>query len=42
MNPYMKDNGSGYPDDENGNKASGVQLLSSLLVIKVQPGDLKL
>ncbi|KAH9680647.1 CwfJ-like family protein [Citrus sinensis] len=32
LNPYLKDNGSGYPEDENGNKSSGEQLLSSSLV----------
>ena len=32
LNPYLKDNGSGYPEDENGNKGSGEQLLSSSLV----------
>lgn len=42
MDHCLKDNGSGYPDDEDGNKASGVQLLSSLLVIEVQSEDLKL
>lgn len=32
LNPYLKDNGSGYPEDEDGNKASGEKLLSSSLV----------
>lgn len=32
LNPYLKDNGSGYPEDEDGNKASREQLLSSSLV----------
>ncbi|ESR34202.1 hypothetical protein CICLE_v10004498mg [Citrus x clementina] len=32
LNPYLKDNGSGYPEDENGNEGSGEQLLSSSLV----------
>ncbi|KAH9682199.1 hypothetical protein WN943_028999 [Citrus x changshan-huyou] len=32
LNPYLKDNGSGYPEDEDRNKGSGEQLLSSSLV----------
>lgn len=32
LNPYLKDNGSGYPEDEDENKGSGEQLLSSSLV----------
>ncbi|GAY46544.1 hypothetical protein CUMW_097870 [Citrus unshiu] len=32
LNPYLKDIGSGYPEDENGNEGSGEQLLSSSLV----------
>lgn len=32
LNPYLKDNGNGYPVDADGNKASREQLLSSSLV----------
>ncbi|XP_019181712.1 PREDICTED: CWF19-like protein 2 isoform X2 [Ipomoea nil] len=32
LNPYLKDNGSGYPEDSEGTKASGEQLLSSAVV----------
>lgn len=32
LNPYLKDNGSGYPEDADRNKASGEKLLSSSLV----------
>ncbi len=32
LNPYLKDNGSGYPDDIDGSKASGEKHLSSSVV----------
>nr|GMD12570.1 CWF19-like protein 2 [Ipomoea batatas] len=32
LNPYLKDNGSGYPEDSEGTNASGEQLLSSAVV----------
>lgn len=32
LNPYLKDNGSGYPEDSEGTKAGGEQLLSSAVV----------
>ncbi|KAG2722139.1 hypothetical protein I3843_02G100100 [Carya illinoinensis] len=32
LNPYLKDDGSGYPEDTNGSKASGDRLLSSSVV----------
>lgn len=32
MNPYLKDDGSGYPEDTDGSKASGDKLLSSSVV----------
>ncbi|GMY24463.1 CWF19-like protein 2 isoform X2 [Fagus crenata] len=32
LNPYLKDNGSGYPDDIDGSKASGEKNLSSSVV----------
>ncbi|KAB1206187.1 CWF19-like protein 2 [Morella rubra] len=32
LNPFLKDNGSGYPEDTEGSKASGDQLLSSSVV----------
>ncbi|KAJ4968493.1 hypothetical protein NE237_015194 [Protea cynaroides] len=32
LNPYLKDNGSGYPEEENGTKIAGDQLLSSSVV----------
>ena len=32
LNPYLKDNGSGYPEDNDGVKIGADQLLSSSLV----------
>lgn len=32
LNPYYKDNGSGYPEDEDGTKAGGDRLLSASVV----------
>jgi hypothetical protein len=32
LNPYFKDDGSGYPEETDGSKSSGAQLLSSSVV----------